>query len=570
MAIRSSIQGALPIAGAYFTKQFGGKIVISDTAPTASCAADGTVTIPNTSNKAVWGYAKHEWFHSLWSDFDVLKQIGSNPLRFGLFMAFEDSRIERLGMSKWPGTRHSLKETVEYVREIGGFVAVTDKDHPAMVLQAKTLYWLRANLLNQPLADLEAGADKAMRVLYPMGVNTRLALLLRKAVGLSTSQDSLNLADKILVMLQEEEEKERDKQQQAQAQGDSGDGDADTGNSDQDSNRQADDQGSLPSSDSDSESDSQDGQGTGSAEKSAQQGASDSASGGQAGAIAQALSAGDGDVMQDPHEMLRERLFEEADANPSDPLRDVPTPIMARGNPSDGRALMAQAARTSNQVARALANLVESHRERKESLSWRGSKLDTKHLVRVRTGVREVFVRTEDREEAFTSVHLLCDLSGSMGGYNEVVAREATMALALALEAIEGVETAVTYFLDDESTPIRTVVGFGDSARRNSARFALDAEGGTPMAEAMWYAAWTFADRLENRKILMVVTDGEPNDHEAVDYISNVLKNDDVEIIGIGIGTKSVRRLFPNSIVINSVDELKTALFGVMADRLTA
>ena len=86
------------------------------------------------------------------------------------------------------------------------------------------------------------------------------------------------------------------------------------------------------------------------------------------------------------------------------------------------------------------------------------------------------------------------------------------------------------------------------------------------MTGALWYAAADLMARREERKVLITLTDGEPDDWKsAADIIAKATASG-IELIGIGI-QQDVSRLFPVAIQIQSVDDLKGELFRI-AERL--
>lgn len=89
------------------------------------------------------------------------------------------------------------------------------------------------------------------------------------------------------------------------------------------------------------------------------------------------------------------------------------------------------------------------------------------------------------------------------------------------------------------------------------------------MAEAMWYAAFELTKTREQRKMMIVVTDGEPSGpHESCVSIIERCANS-IDIIAIGIETASVKRLFPVNIVIDDVADLQRTLFTLLEQSLT-
>jgi cobalamin biosynthesis protein CobT len=84
----------------------------------------------------------------------------------------------------------------------------------------------------------------------------------------------------------------------------------------------------------------------------------------------------------------------------------------------------------------------------------------------------------------------------------------------------------------------------------------------------MWYGAAQLIAQREERKILMVVTDGRPENAETVRDVVERCQASGIEVIGIGIKTPAVRTLFPTAVVIGAVSELRGALFDVVRNAL--
>ena len=86
------------------------------------------------------------------------------------------------------------------------------------------------------------------------------------------------------------------------------------------------------------------------------------------------------------------------------------------------------------------------------------------------------------------------------------------------------------------------------------------------MTGALWFAAADLMARREERKVLITLTDGEPDEWDSAADIIAKASAAGIELIGIGI-QQDVSRLFPVAIQIQSVDDLKGELFRV-AERL--
>ena len=215
-----------------------------------------------------------------------------------------------------------------------------------------------------------------------------------------------------------------------------------------------------------------------------------------------------------------------------------------------------------------LQGLVQAHTLTKCRTVRRGRALHPAHLHRVAVGDSRVFVRREQKIAPNTALHLLVDLSGSMCGGQDSIALDAAMALALALEPISGVSRAVTAFpsLQGRDDQVTRLLSHGDRAGARAGAFVQRGRGSTPMTGALWYAAADLLSRNEERKVILALTDGDPDDWTCARDLVERAVVAGIELIGIGI-QHDVGRLFPVAIQIQSIVDLKAELFRV-AERL--
>jgi cobaltochelatase CobT len=194
--------------------------------------------------------------------------------------------------------------------------------------------------------------------------------------------------------------------------------------------------------------------------------------------------------------------------------------------------------------------------------------LSPSHLHRVAVGDSRIFVRKDRKQAPNTAIHLLVDLSGYMAGGSDAVALEAAMALALALEPIQGVSCAVTAFpgIEGNDGEVTGIQSHGDRVTSRAGAFVQIARGSTPMTGALWFAAADLISRREERKVILTLTDGGPDDFDSAKEMVGQAVAAEIEMIGIGI-QHDVRRLFPAAIQIGSVADLKGELFRI-AERL--
>lgn len=589
---RTTIYNALPIVAAAYGEQFGVNVQLgSDHAYT-----DGkTIVVPNVpadyhNMDVVWGYLTHEAAHVRLTDFDVQP---SSELHHHLTNTFEDCRIERWMIQEYPGTVQTLDAVANYMAEIGHYADPTTDNLPSEVLGAYCLYWLQGYGVGQPV--LQPKADKAGKVLseiLPAGVVLKLEVMLRHAVNLQSTQEASDLAASVISMLEEEQQKaqdnpsasQQDKQQDQQGQQADQQQGSDGGNTDSKENGQNQSSDNDSGQGQDSQQHNQSGQNAGhesgasqadgltgqqsNGSASAQQG-SGSTGQDKADALAQILQAGQDQLPEAAQSALKRELNEAAQDNGDasyQTIRQAETlPASASGN-----TLLSNVKANSNRIRQQLFGLVQAQNRTAQRTVRVGKRFDHNRIARVVSGDARVFVRSTQRRNPNTAVHLLVDSSSSMEnpcGNGQImmdVARDASLALALSLEAITGVNPAVTFFGGSGSRKLFSAVKHGQRVMSNAGRFIKAASGMTPMAEALWYAAYEMTKVREDRKLIIVVTDGDPSNPTAVHSITNLCERSDVEIIGIGIGTSAVTKFFQRSIVIKDATELRGTLFGLM------
>lgn len=584
MSRNRSVFDALPIVAAHYGQRFGVKVCVGGD----DAGTDGQVIcIPNVPEtyphkNVVWGMLVHEAGHVRDTCFDTWHSVDPDvePLRKSLFNYFEDFRIELNMQKRFPGVSRDIEAAVNYVTETGGVLKVTEESAPATVLEAAVLYWGRTYLLKQSLAEYSKAADDALEKVFPEGVAVRLDALRRKGASTTSTADCLQLADAVIRMLKEEEEKDKSEveNQLSDNPDDSENSPDQTVGSPSSSSTSSDpdDSSSSGSDSTDLAMASSSGTGGNQPEDSAQLTAVDSDGAAQPmadmqrklAAIQKALNAGPGDSLPDMLEQLKQELFSEAE-NGDSSYRSVPYAPSLSGNAVAGQELLAKVQSTTSKLSAQLLGIVQSYRLSRDKAASVGRRIDGKRLTRLLAGDTRIFKQRIDKQEPNTAVHILADLSGSMRGIPEAIAREAALAIALALEAIPRVSPAVTYFSGYGDDPVRSAVRHGESVKKNAHRFIEFTRGSTPLAEGLWYAAFELSKMKEHRRMIVVITDGDPDSRGACDTVLKLCKNAGIETIGIGIRHDRIKQLFDSSVVINDVAELRNTLFQLMRNQLT-
>jgi cobaltochelatase CobT len=598
-----TLNNAFPIVAAALGNKFGVKVSVGgDDAYTTGDRIHLPALDSEDSNikDVAWGYLAHEAAHVRFTDFGEFRNAATNPLRKHIVNILEDVRIEKSMQEPYPGTKRTTEKVTEYLVQTDayGFVTKDDEPHPASVLSQFLLFRLRHDVLGQKaLSSYADTAEALLEDVFPVGAVTRLFGLMSDVPHLSHTRDCVRLADQILRMIQEEQEKaeEQARQQSQQQQSqqspsnsggqsdpsddstdDQSDDSSDTGGSQQDQQSQADNaNGQSDTSDAgDDNTDQQPGQGATSSHSDANDQSQDADQ--LAQILSSVLSAGQDDLPDDLFEAAQELLGNQP-RNSYDSETHLPLALDPNRNPSTGNAILNRALSESGKIRASLQGLIQSSRYERPVNKRSGNRIDGRKLVRLSQGDSRVFERRTHKQAPNTALHLLVDASGSMN--NRIssnlsitlarIAMDSAVALALALEGISGVNPAITRFPHGDTDNVNPLLKHGQKVRPNASAFSAITNGGTPLHTALWYAAASVMATREDRKVIMVLTDGEPDDYDAAKSVIRRCEATGIELVGVGICIDT-SHLFDNSICINNVSDLRSELFRISKDLLLA
>ena len=540
------LKNALPIVAAAYGEKFGVKVLIQG----QDAFTDGERIVIPTANpddphyqQIAWGYLAHEAAHIRHTNFDMVQKASSKPIRKALLNIIEDVRIENELAKDYPGTRRSISQVIEYMVDTQQ-MCVPEQLEPASNLQAWLLFRLRCHFLGQKaLTPLYQAVDERVRQLFPAAAMSRLSAMLTVVPSLASTGEVLKLVDAIVAMLEEESRPPQDES------------DADSGN----------DIGQDASNDSNNSSDSQTPE-TGSSAMGDAAETRDSDNSDQADNLRQALEASAAQFEPDTFAKVAEVLSEQAEGHQGVTPLSLP---QAEHAMLGDEAILTLSASESAQIRARLRGMVQSSQDNRNHAKRHGLRVATHRLAASQAGESRLFIQRQPRIAPNAAVHLLVDISGSMGKpigegnrKNFHVANEAALALAMALEGIPGVVPAVSYFPGIHQE-VSIALLPKQSVRHRAACFDQKPRGCTPMAQAMWFAANSLLAQKQKRKLMIVLTDGDPDDWAATHDIVDRCRRSGFELLGIGIQTRSVEKFFPQSIVINDVKDLKRELFEV-------
>ena len=237
-------------------------------------------------------------------------------------------------------------------------------------------------------------------------------------------------------------------------------------------------------------------------------------------------------------------------------------------NEETGVERLKRARKDSVALRLALRGLVQAQTRVGHRISDRGRRLSTSHLCRLVVSDARVFRERTDRQAPYAAVHVLLDMSGSMGVAGGDLAVRSSLGLVLGLESIRGVNPALTVFpgaaCGHAQQAICTVLKHGERLTQVTPGQigAISSWGGTPLQQALQAAGFALAACREAKKALILITDGRVSVQATAPLIED-LKRAGIRVFGIQIGDINDLTGLPiDSAHISNVGELQQVLFG--------
>ena len=626
-----SLKNSLPIFLRMVARKLGVRFLIQGTIAGAN---EDLVVVPygdfNDPQycKQVLGMTVHEGGHLLFTDMTSVLQPPTDheqkadPTamprhKFLKWMdnAVEDARMECRVIDKYPGARQVLFDCVESIKDDPQWFAdVTDGDSPLSALQGYVLFRLRAEVLEQPLLNKAMQAERVLRSKIGDDLVDKITEKMFEVRTAQSSKDSLRIATDILALVDDQiQAAEPPPPAQAGDQGDQSDGSGSQGSGQGgDSSDQGDagDGASSPQAgsegDSSGNSDSSSGQGkpkdakgsgkqgddasskdpNASGSSKGDNGSDDSSNDGHSGgtkggtgfaeALKQLLSGEDTGRIADLSEAFKNAV-EKAAEDYQDQTGDtggymhLTSDIEDAQNNGDFSSLLSSIQLSTNRLSGQLQSLLEASTEDAVTNVHVGRMVDIRGMHRIFNGSTDVFLEERESPQVDTNVVILLDRSGSMSR-QLTLAQQCVASAALAVEKVQDANVCVAAFPGERTNVIRLTKS-GESVRRTLGRYVLRATGGTPTAEALWWAASELIALGAERNIVILCSDGEPNAPEQAQNIIRMLRRSDIEVVGVGIGeegTRATRSLLygVDACGIRSIDQLAQELFGVLRRKL--
>jgi cobalamin biosynthesis protein CobT len=268
-------------------------------------------------------------------------------------------------------------------------------------------------------------------------------------------------------------------------------------------------------------------------------------------------------------------------------------------------------------LAKELRRLIAAQSQVKRIPGKRSGRLHAPNLHRVLSGDDRVFTRREEAQSLDTAISLVLDCSGSMMGERMKLSAEAAYALGCVLHRLN-VTFECLGFTDNGSDPrvntpsyaaevaaahaiapiVRSVPIIMPKFKTFEERWTQPVQrrfahvynhdggyyggggvvpfGSTPEGCGVQFAARRLLARKEKRKIMIVMTDGEPMGQnyagwgagrpytqQARETVKSVSAAG-IDLIGIGIQHTGPKGYYPNSMVINNLSEMPKQLMDLL------
>lgn len=584
---------------------FAGTDAFTDGKTIVMPALDGTATLTPHEASGLRGYYHHETAHIRHTDMPAFEREveeakkAQNEPRHHFLNAIEDYRIEREYLKDYPV--HADLTTAH--DEVNAELMQAIKDDPSLASQP---HIVGPAAVTWRLMQENGISEDSAKAAYDL-VDDKIRQVIEKYVPAikqcQTTSDTIRLA-RALTKDMEPPEKSDDDQGDGQGQGNGQGGGGGQGGP---GNQQGQGQGGA----------GQQGQGNG---QQGQQGGK--GQGGQPGdANAPGNGAGgDGqrrdrplDTSLDPKDFMpKENNAPDQDNNSFTLEKHVLHRISDRSDEisewlrrEEGRAYYAQLMAKARNKVPVMRNKLERLLQAKRARDWRGGyeqgRLDSKRLVAAYTGAPLVYRQRESAEDLNTAVTVLIDASDSMNwganGGAQVLAAVACGALMEVLMAcgipcqvasfgqmghtgnqanneihrlMKARKKALAGLTNGQPDPnaalsvldLCELKGFNDplnTARLGIGNYQRVVDGGTPMGEAMVTLMPELLARPEERKIMFVLTDGQPNDPNITVRARKALEKAGVDVVGIGIGQNIAEHLFPRNATVSSAEDLAKA-----------
>lgn len=589
------IYNSLPVVARALSDQFGVNVTIGGSTAYASQQGNSfTINIPfyqdaEQLSDVLLGYLVHEAAHVKYTEFPILKdgiparaKQGYNPsVLHQLVNITEDLRIERAISRRFPGVPSFLKALNLFV--FSEDTQPTDDPAVAFINGLLLCGFKRYHALNIPVEQ----AQSDFISLFGQNMFDTAMDILGLAINAPSIADCLDISCRLYDLAVDAfNENQQDQQDLPSESGD------DLPSEPSGDNSQPGDVSNSSDSDADADCESSDGQS--SQASSAQPGEKPvngdrSASGGDISTGNSTSSTSSNSANSDPfanttdddlNEVIKgvgERLNDCIKDNVS-PSERVPaaTPfgVAPAKRYATTEASVLRGVQSASGLRQSMHGLLQGMQQTRRTHKETGRVMDTRRLTAALFGETKLFRHKSKSVEFNSAFTILLDSSGSLG--TDIVEAEASViSLLFALDGIKGVTTSAYHFPHTSTNNVGLLKSRDQSFRAavNAKQFGISADGYTPLDQALWPAFSDLLNARADRHVMIVVTDGKPDNAGPVIQMVEDAKKEGVIVIGIGFGSanaKLMTGLFDNTgISIGTVSALRGKLLEVTRKALT-
>lgn len=232
-------------------------------------------------------------------------------------------------------------------------------------------------------------------------------------------------------------------------------------------------------------------------------------------------------------------------------------------------------------LAGAMRSLVIAKNKRRTNYNREDGDLDMRNIVGIALGAPDVYSRTTVHRDQNTALLFLVDISASMRMGNGKrkkrpieLAMESVVALTEALGAARRVVTRYDAFTSEgERNRLQNLKDFHENvvtAKTNVSHLIRDLDlkqvvmGGTPTGEMMLEGWEVLRRRKEAKRVIMVITDGEPDDEGLANRAAASIKADGGIVIGIAVNAAEPKFDLDHWVLVPEIEELPVRIMGAI------
>lgn len=588
------IYNSLPVVARALSDQLGVNVTVGgSTAYASQQGSSFTINIPfykdaEELSDVLLGYLVHEAAHVKYTEFPILvngiparAKQGYNPsVLHQLVNITEDLRIERAIGRRFPGVP-------SYLKALNHFVFNEDAqptDDPAVAFLNGLLLcgFKRYHALNIPVEQAQTDFIR----LFGQNMFDTAMDILGLAINAPSIADCLDISCRLYDLAVDAfNDNQQDQHDLPPEAGDS------QSEPSRDNSQPGDDSDSSDSN-ADADGDSSDGQSSqGSSEQSGNEpdNANSPASGSDVSTGDSSSSTSSKSDHSDPFANVSDDDLDEVIKGAGERLNDcikdnvspsertpaaTPFGIAPAKRHATREASVLRGVQAASGLRQSMHGLLQGMQQTRRTHKETGRVMDTRRLASAFLGETKLFRHKSKAVEFNSAFTVLLDSSSSLGS-DIVEAEAAVVSLLFALDGIKGVSTSAYHFPHATANNVGLLKAREQSFRAavNAKQFGISANGCTPLEQALWPAFSDLLNARADRHVMVVVTDGKPDNSGPVIQMVNDAKKEGVIVIGIGFGDANsniMTSLFDDTgVAVGSVSALRGKLLEVTRKALT-